>query len=185
MKKFNFLLLLVIGLLAGTQSFAQLAVDKGTKFLNVGVGVGGGYGYGGLGGYGGYNRGILLGASFEVGVAPNITVGGFADYRRISFSGITGLNDYGVNYIYIGARGSYHFNELLSLPTDKADLYAGIGLGYLSANYDNAYFNGYNAGGIFVPIHIGGRYFFSEKIGGFAEIGSGVSLLKLGVTFRF
>lgn len=183
MKKFNFSILFVIAMLIGTQSFAQLAVDKGTKFLNAGIGLGGGYGYGGLGSYGGFNRGIMLGASFEVGVYKNITVGGFADYRRLSFNGL-GVNDYGVNYIYFGARGSYHFNELLSLATDKADLYAGIGIGYLSANYDDAYFGGYNGGGVFLPIHIGGRYFFSEKVGGFAEVGSSSAPLKLGVTFK-
>lgn len=180
MKKFNFLLL-VIGLLIGTQSFAQFSVDKGTKLLNAGIGVGGGYGYGGLGGFGGYNRGILLGASFEVGILKNISVGGFADYRRLSFNGI-GV-DYGVNYIYFGARGSYHFNELLSIP-EKFDVYAGLGLGYLSANYNDAYFGGYNAGGVFLPIHIGGRYFFTDKVGGFAELGSSSAPLKLGVTFN-
>ncbi len=179
MKKFHFSFLLVLALLIGTQSFAQLAVDKGTKFLNAGVGVGGGYGYGGLGGFGGYNRGVLLGASFEAGVYKNITVGGFVDYRRLNFG-----SNYGVNYIYLGARGSYHFNELLNLSTNQADLYAGIGLGYLIANYDDAYFGGYNGGGVFLPIHIGGRYFFTETIGGFAEVGSSSAPLKLGVTFK-
>ena len=180
MKKFSFTLLLTTLLLVGTQSFAQLAVDKGTKFLNAGVGLGG-YGFGGLSAFG-YNSGVLLGASFEVGVYKNITVGGFADYRRISFSSV-GVNE-GISYIYIGARGSYHFNELLNVPTDKLDVYAGLGVGYLSANYDDAIYGGYNAGGIFVPVFIGGRYFFTEKIGGFLELASDVAPLKLGVTFK-
>lgn len=184
MKKFNFSLLLAILLLAGTQSFAQLAVDKGTKFVNAGIGVGGGYGYGGLGGYyGGYNRGILVGAAFEVGVYKNITVGGFADFRRIGFD-IPTVGNYGVNYIYIGARGAYHFNELLSIP-EKFDVYAGLGLMYLNANYDDTYFSGYGGGsGIYVPIFIGGRYFFTDKVGAFAEVGSTSAPLKLGVTFK-
>lgn len=172
MKKFHFSILLVLGLLAGTQSFAQYVPDKGSKLLNVGIGVGG-YGFGI-----GYSSSVSFGASFEVGVVKNITVGGFADYRRLSFSGIGGD---GISYYYLGARGSYHFNELLSLSTDKADLYAGIGLGYrgISGTY---YYGG--GGGIIVPIHLGGRYFFSEKVGAFAELASDVAPLKLGVTFK-
>ena len=175
MKKFNFLLLLVIGLLAGTQSFAQYVPDKGSKLLNAGVGLGG-YGLGV-----GYSSGVALGASLEFGVVKNITVGGFADYRRLSFNGLTGVNGDGVSYFYIGARGSYHFNELLSLSTDKADLYAGIGLGYLGVS--GTYYYG-GVGGIFFPIHLGGRYFFSENVGAFAELGSSIAPLKLGVTFK-
>ncbi|GAB3731926.1 hypothetical protein [Spirosoma lituiforme] len=172
MKKFHFSILLVLGLLAGTQSFAQYIPDKGSKLLNVGIGVGG-YGFGV-----GYSSSVSFGASFEVGVVKNITVGGFADYRRLSFSGLGGD---GVSYYYLGARGSYHFNELLNLGTDKADLYAGIGLGYqgISGTY---YYGG--TGAIIVPIHLGGRYFFSEKVGGFAELTTDVSPLRLGVTFK-
>lgn len=165
-------MLLVLGLLAGTQSFAQYIPDKGSKLLNAGVGIGG-YGLGI-----GYSSGISLGASLEVGVIPNLTVGGFVDYRRLSYSGIGD----GVSYFYVGARGSYHFNELLSLANDKVDLYAGLGLGYLGVS--GTYYAG-SVGGIFVPVHLGGRYFFSENIGGFAEIGSSVAPLKLGVTFKF
>jgi len=95
MKKLNFLLLLVIGLMAGTQSFAQLSVNKGSKFLNLGIGVGG---YGGIV-YGG---------------------GGVSD-------------SYGTTY---------------------------------------------------VPFHLGGRYFFTESLGGFAELGSSLATIKIGLTLK-
>lgn len=173
MKKIHFSILLVLGLLAATQSYAQYIPDKGSKLLNAGVGVGG-YGVGI-----GYSAGVSLGASLEFGVTKNITVGGFADYRRLSYSGLSG---YGVSYFYVGARGSYHFNEILNLSTDKADLYAGIGLGYLGAS--GTYYYG-GIGGLIVPVHIGGRYFFSESVGGFAELASDIAPLKLGVTFKF
>ena len=164
MKKFNFSILLVIAMLAGTQSFAQMSIDKGTKFVNLGIGVGGGY-------Y--YSAGVGLNAAVDFGVAKNITVGGSVGYRSFG-DGYGGFD--------IGARGSYHFNELLNLSTDKADLYAGLGLtyfkytGFASVYYDPSF--------IAVPIHIGGRYFFSDKVGGFAELGSSISVLKLGVTFK-
>ena len=172
MKKLNLLLLLVIGLLAGTQSFAQLAVDKGTKFINLGIGVGG-YGY--------FNgSGLGLNAAADFGVAKNITVGAVAGYRSYG-SGITSFD--------IGARGSYHFNELLNLSTDKADLYAGVGLSYFSFSYGDTYIrslgidNTYST--VYVPIHIGGRYFFTESLGGFAELGSSLATLKIGLTLKF
>ena len=174
MKKINFLFLLTIGMLIGTQSFGQLAIDKGVKLINVGIGVGG---YGGT-------SGIAFGAMADFGVAPNFTVGGQVAYRSFNY-GYLGFNDK-INYLYFAVRGSYHFNELLNLSTDKVDLYAGLGLGYQSVSYSDNYGTGFNnfGSGIYIPAHIGGRYFFSEKIGGFLELGSGVSPAMLGVTFK-
>ncbi|MDB5239584.1 MAG: hypothetical protein JWP57_209, partial [Spirosoma sp.] len=140
MKKLNFLILLAISLLAGTQSFAQLAVDKGTKFVNLGISLGG-YSYF-------TGSGLGLNAALDVGVAKNITVGGAAGYRTYG-SGVTSFD--------IGARGSYHFNELFNLATDKADLYAGIGLSYYRLSYGDTYLrslgiaNSY--GTTYIPIH--------------------------------
>lgn len=171
MKKFNFLFLLAFGLLVGTQSFAQLAIDKGTKFVNLGIGIGG-YGY--------FNgSGLGLNAAFDVGIMKNITVGGVVGYRSYGS---------GVNSFDIGARGSYHFNELLSLSTDKADLYAGIGLSFYRLSYGNTYLRSVGISDtystVYVPIHVGGRYFFTDAIGGFAELGSSLATLKLGLTFK-
>ncbi|MFD2573738.1 hypothetical protein ACFSUS_24070 [Spirosoma soli] len=171
MKKFHFAFLLVLGLLAGTQSFAQLAVDKGTKFLNLGIGVGG-YGY-----FSG--SGIGLNAGLDAGIIKNVTVGGLVGYRSYGS---------GVNSFDLGVRGSYHFNELLQLGTDKADLYAGVGLSYYRISYGDYYAgipgfsNSYNT--VYFLGHIGGRYFFTDKIGGFAELGSSLATLKLGVTIK-
>ncbi|MCY7358266.1 MAG: hypothetical protein LH609_12575, partial [Rudanella sp.] len=123
MKKF-FAIAALMGLLSvATQSYAQLAVDKGDKFLNLGIGLGG---YGGIG----FGGGIGLGASLEVGVVKNISVGAIAGFR--SFGG------YG-SYYSIGARGSYHFNELLSLSSDKVDLYAGLGLIYSGFTWNESF----------------------------------------------
>lgn len=168
MKKIHFIFLLAIGILASTQTFAQMQIDKGTTFINLGIGVGG-YGY-----FNGSGVGLNAGADF--GVYKNITAGGVIGYR--------GYGD-GVSSFDLGARGSYHFNELLSLSTDKADLYAGIGLSYYRLSYGNGYY--YNLGSystVYVPIHIGGRYMFSNNIGGFAELGSSLATLKLGVTLK-
>lgn len=166
--------MLLFGLLASTQSFAQLAVDKGTKFLNAGIGVGG-YGYF-------TGSGIGLNASYDFGVYKNITAGVVAGYRTYGS---------GVNSFDIGVRGDYHFNELINLPTDKADLYAGIGISYYRISYGDyyaglgqlGYATSYNT--VYVPIHIGGRYFFTDNVGGFLELGSSLATLRLGITFKF
>ena len=145
-----------------------MEIDKGTKFINVGIGVGG-YGY--------FNgSGLGLNAAADFGVAKNITVGGVLGYR--------GYGD-GVSSFDIGVRGSYHFNEILNISSNKADLYAGIGLSYYSLNYGSGYY--YNLGNYsttYVPIHLGGRYMFGDKVGAFAELGSSLATLKLGLTFK-
>ncbi|WP_266362983.1 hypothetical protein [Tellurirhabdus rosea] len=169
MKKI-FSFLVAAFLLISVQSFGQLSVDKGTKFLNAGIGLGG---WGGIG----YSGSVALGASFEVGVIPNLTVGGIGAYR--------GYSGYGA-YYSIGARGSYHFNEILSIANDKVDLYGGLGLIYSGWSWNESYIGFRDSyGGVGLGGHVGARYFFSEKIGGFAEAGFGVAPLQLGLTVKF
>lgn len=168
MKKIFAIVALFSMSLLATQSFAQLAVDKGTKFVNLGIGFGG-FGYGGIG----------FNAAADFGVFKNITVGPQVGYRSATDAAFTGFR---VNYLDIGVRGAYHFNELINLP-EAADLYAGLVLSYVNVSTS---FSGYggSASGLYVPIVIGGRYFFSEKVGAFAELGTAVSTLRAGVTFK-
>ncbi|RIV27757.1 hypothetical protein DYU11_05510 [Fibrisoma montanum] len=170
MKKFFASLVIASLLLTCTQSFAQLDVDKGSKFLNAGIGLGG---WGGIG----YAGGLGLGASFEVGVAKNITVGAVGAFR--SYSGFG-------SYYSIGGRGSYHFNEILSISDDKVDLYAGLGLIYSGWSWNDTYVGFRNSyGGIGLGGHVGARYFFKPALGAFAEAGFGVAPLQLGLSFKF
>ncbi|HCM75190.1 MAG TPA: hypothetical protein DIS90_02325 [Cytophagales bacterium] len=176
MKK-NFILVLIgfFSLLSGS-AFAQYA--KGDKLLNVGIGVNS---------Y--YNGGIPVGASFEVGVTDEISVGGSIDYLSHNYGTFFG-NDWRFTALYIGARGSYHFNELLNLKNDKIDLYGGLTLGYRSftwsdSSYGSGLGNSYGSGA-FLGIYAAGRYYFSEKVGAFLEVGAvGSTNAKLGVAFKF
>jgi hypothetical protein len=171
MKKLVAIGLIVLMSAVGTSAVAQLSVDKGTKFLNLGIGLGG---YGGIG-FGG--AGVAFTGSFEVGILKNISVGAVASFRTYSGFG---------SYYSIGARGSYHFNELLSLSDEKVDLYGGAGLIYSGFSYSDATIRSlYNYGGIDLALHVGGRYFFKEKLGVFAEAGLGVAPLSAGVTLKF
>ncbi|WP_234736569.1 hypothetical protein [Tellurirhabdus bombi] len=164
MKKALASLFVAVLLLTSVQSFAQLAVDKGTKFINVGVGVGGNYFY---------SAGVGFNGAIDIGVVKDITVGAAGGFRSFG-DGFGGFD--------IGARGSYHFNDLLNLTTDKADLYAGLGVTFFK--YTGPYSSFYNSSFVTVPVHIGGRYFFSDNLGGFAELGSSISILKVGLTFK-
>ena len=163
MKKIFAIVALCSLSLVATQSFGQMAVDKGTKFVNLGIGLGGSFLY---------SSGLGFNGALDIGVAKNITVGGAVGFRSFG-DGIGGYD--------LGARGSYHFNELLSTP-ETVDLYAGLGLSYFG--YTGLSGLGINTSFIAFPIHIGGRYFFSEKLGGFAELGSSVSAVKVGITFK-
>lgn len=146
-----------------------------TSYLNGGIGLASYWG-----------GGIPIGVSFETTLADNLSVGGSVDYARYGRN--YGGYKWSYNFIYAGARGSYHLGELLQTG-DKFDPYAGISLGVRIASYkDNAgygdYYNPYN-NGLYLGLHVGGRYYFTEKVGGFAEVGYGVTALRLGVTAKF
>ncbi len=152
------------------------ASSSGSKYLNVGIGLAA-YGAGGL----------PIGASLEVDLKNNISVGGFVDYARY------GYNNYGYKwnytFIYLGARASYHASELLGVANPRFDPYAGLSLGYRSARYSDhdGYYGAYSspyASTVFIGAHVGARYLFSDKIGGFAEVGYGVAALKVGLTAK-
>ena len=159
MKKlltFSFLLAALL-----TTSFKGLsqAYKQGDNLVNLGIGIANA-------------NGTAFGVSFEHGFTENISAGGSADFLSYSVLGS------GYTWLYFSARGSYHLGELLKAG-DKLDPYAGAGLGYLSSGGLSGF------GGIYPQIHVGARYYFTEKIGGFAEAGAGSAALKLGVAFKF
>ncbi|MBX2910910.1 MAG: hypothetical protein M9954_08425 [Cyclobacteriaceae bacterium] len=177
MKK-NWILFLLVGglVLSSGSAFAQY--EKGDKLLNIGIGVNS---------Y--YNGGIPFGASFEVGVTDEISVGGSVDYLSHNYGRVAG-SDWRFTAVYIGARGSYHFSELLNLKNEKIDLYGGLALGYRSFTWsDSAFGTGLGSSygsGVYLGIYAAGRYYFSEKVGAFLELGAvGSTNAKVGVAFKF
>jgi hypothetical protein len=148
------------------QSFA-----KGTKTANISLGLG----YGGLG---------VLG-SVEVGLVDDVSVGLIGGVTRRNYGYFE--SNWGVNYIVIGGRGSYHFNKILKkfdISVDKLDPYVGITAGFRGVTYDNSYsgYNGVDAGGMYGG-YIGARYQLKDKLGVMAEVGAPFS--SAGVTFKF
>jgi len=170
------------------------AFSAGDAVLNVGIGIGGNWGYG----WGsGTTATPTMSVSFEKGldaeVGPGtIGVGGVVAYKSITWKG----NRYGgsSNYKYtwsnsiIAARGAYHYDLLQN---NKFDTYAGLMLGVriVSFDYDGPNDSAYDlddsgaefASGLFV----GGRYYFTDKFAGFAELGYGLAYLNVGLSVKF
>ena len=158
---------------------AQEVFHKGTTAINAGIG---------LGSY--YNSLSIppLSVSLDYGVADNlingnngsISVGGFVGYAGGSQTYGTYKSSF--SYIALGGRGAFHYQF-----APKLDTYAGLMVSYdiASASSNSDYVGASVAtSGINWTLFLGGRYFFTEKIGGFAELGYGFYNLNLGVTFK-
>jgi hypothetical protein len=175
MKKQVLARFLVVLLLAFSSSMKAQDV-KGVNFINAGIGVGT-YGFVGTGG-------LPITASFEHGFSKNISAG-----LNLGFIQRKYADDWKYTYLVFGARGSYHFNEVLNVQNEKLDVYGGISLNYrhykIKYGHDiDDYYGSASGGEVDFGIHAGGRYLFSPKVGAFAELGYGISPLELGITFK-
>ncbi|WP_276878117.1 DUF6646 family protein [Chryseobacterium joostei] len=108
----------------------------------------------------GYGTGIT--GTYDYGLNKLISVG-------------AGLNGYFSNYknndkdnrVFVFGRLNFHLQEALNLPA-KWDIYPGVDMGVVGKDFG-------------IGAHIGARYFFTERIGVFAEVGNNGSL---GVSFN-
>jgi len=176
MKK-QLLLVMLAMLFVGTSNlFAQ--IEKNQSILNLGLGVNSFYVSSS-----GFNTTLPpIEGSFEYMTSDVISVGGFIGAYQSEF-------DYGFgsttkfNYLSIGGLSNYHF-----VNDEKFNAYAGIRLGYLgfNANYEDDFFSSldFKASGVLFGIQLGARYFFSQTIAANAEIGYGIALLNIGVSFK-
>jgi len=172
---------------AFTQLNAQV-YTKGQQDLHLGVGLLSTF-------YGGGFRSVLppINVSYEKGITENIGVGAYAGYAssRYNYAGYDNLNyHWTYNYILLGARGAYHYDVFKN---PKLDTYGGLMLGFTIANArfhsDNPLLNESNytspaSGGFTWSGFVGARYQFKEKLGGYAELGYGVSVLNIGLRLK-
>jgi hypothetical protein len=164
---------------------AQL-FSKNDKVINLGIGV---PTY--LGGNGYSTRLPLISGSFDYGLfdglldnKASIGVGGYLSYTANRFE-YTGGKGYDFSYLIFGPRASFHYN-----PVDNLDTYGGLMLGYnivgssVYGNADQSY-KPVNGSGFIPALYVGVRYFLTDNIAGFAEVGYGVSLIEVGLSFKF
>ncbi|WP_299579423.1 outer membrane beta-barrel protein [uncultured Sunxiuqinia sp.] len=147
--------------------FGQAPIAKGESQLNVGVGLS--------------SWGVPLYVGLDYGVHEDITIGGELSYR--SYNDNYANVNYDHSVLGISGNGNYHFNRVLELPSEW-DFYAGLNLGFYIWNSPKGY-GGSHSSDLGLGAQVGGRYYFSEKVGVNLEFGGGNAFSggKLGVTF--
>ena len=123
---------------------------KGDMQVNFGLGFG--------------NWGLPIYASFDFAVHDDVTVG---PEISLTFSE-------GGTYFGAVARGDYHFNRIIGIPSEW-DFYAGASVGYRSGYNYNAFFG----------VQVGGRWYWDERWGLNVEVGGGSTFGgRVGVSFK-
>jgi hypothetical protein len=174
------------------------AFGKGTNVINVGIGLGGDYTYIGPG----YSSSPNIIISYDNGtfdhVGPGIiSLGGILSYKSASFD----YSDYSYyynnswTYFILGFRSAYHWNFTSN---SHFDPYAGLILGYYDISYkESSNAPGYNVVGspyyystnygsyVGLTVYIGARYYVSDHIGFWLELGYGYSNAALGLSIKF
>ncbi len=173
----------------GTQAFTQV-FEKGNHAINLGLG------FGNTNYWGSYYEGFLpsFSGSYEYGIVEVpmgsqltgvVSVGGYLGWSASKYGSYSGNDEYyRVLDIIIGARGNYHF-----IFHDKLDTYAGIWFGADISSQkwkgdgtdpDVDFSNGGPTGGAYV----GARWYFTDNIAVYSEIGYLISVFNVGVTFK-
>ena len=185
MKKFLFTIAFaaVIHSFGMAQSSSSV-FNNGDNLLNIGIGVGSPF-FGS-----GYSASIPVNPTitYEKGVTDAISVGATFSYASSKYTYSDFTSDYTLkeSAIYIGARGSYHFNQLINLD-NNLDLYGGASLGYVIVSVsDNQGDSAAAASAAGFGLFAGAKYFFAPTTGIYAELGyESLSYLNIGITFKF
>ena len=168
--------------------------SSGTNVISAGIGLGSsiaGYSYG--------SQSPAISLQYERGLwnaGPGvISLGGYAGFKTYKYSFNDGVGDHyneKWSYTIIGIRGAFHYT---GMKTPNLDVYGGLMLSYNHLSYTGSYsgpqgsYSG-SSGGSYgsnmgFTAFVGARYFFAKNLGGFAELGYGVSYLNLGLAYKF
>ncbi|RTQ44872.1 hypothetical protein EJV47_27080 [Hymenobacter gummosus] len=158
--------------------------NVGDNVVNLGVGLGSRYSYAG--------SGVSVSPAFSLGYERGLRelgpgtlgVGVYAGYQGAK-SDFGGYGSYKFTDVIVGVRGAFHYPLV-----DKLDTYAGLGLGIRHAGVKwegSSTFGGMAASstGVYSGLFLGARYYFTESIGAFAELGYDQSYLKVGLAAKF
>jgi len=166
---------------------AQSVFNKGENTIQVGFGLGASFASGSL-------NIPPLQVRYERAVTDRLSVGGILGYSSSTYK----YDDYDVNYntgamiskkssidysyLLVGLRGNYHFETEES----KFDPYLGLTLGYNNVSVGESTYNiEVKSSAAILGAQFGSNYYFSERLGAWAEVGYGLGYLNLGITFKF
>ena len=130
---------------------------------------------------------VIYDYGFKDSYGPGvISLGGIAGYTSIKTERITQTGTSGEKYsvFILGFRSAYHMQFVPNL-----DTYAGLGLYYKkpSVSYygQTTVVRPVLKADLDLALIIGAKYYFNNKMGGFAELGvNTLSILTLGVVFK-
>ena len=188
MKKLIRLSVLVIALAIVSQSTVKAqAFKNGDMVGNLGVGFGWyGYGYGTTS-LPAFSLSIEKGIKDLENIGP-LSIGGILGYKHTSFAYASSY-DWSWNDIIVAARGAIHYDLF---KVSKLDTYGGIALGlriesFTDYNYVGSQYVKGSTSTIrpLLALYLGGRYYFSNKLAGFGELGYGLGYLTLGLSYKF
>ncbi|HEX8314983.1 MAG TPA: hypothetical protein VF609_08320, partial [Flavisolibacter sp.] len=132
-----------------------------------------------------------LTGSLEYAINENTTLGPVIGYTatedRANYAALGIIDTYTFSNFLIGAKGNHYFNT-----SESFEAYFGAILGYnaesmklksSSARNGTSEYNVAGGSGFFYGIHAGGRYKFSPSLAAHAELGYGIAILNIGLTF--
>lgn len=184
---------IILLLIACTTALSTLQAQRsmfnmGDKVISLGLGIGNTLYIGGTG----YSTIVPpLSLSYEQAVAEDIFdrgvlgVIGSVGYTAYKFRYMVDPYDFGWNYhnIILGAGSLFHYPLV-----ERLDTYIGAMLAYnvtTIAEFGNTGDNlADSVGGFLISAYIGGRYYFSDQVAAFVQLGYGVTYLTFGVSYR-
>jgi hypothetical protein len=190
MKKTIVLVTITFLLTANSSSFAQ-RFDNGDNLISLGIGLGSSFG-----GYTYSSQTPAISVQFEhgnwdVGGPGVISLGGYLGFKSFSYDGFSPGYSYSETWDYtvIGLRSAYHYN---GIHNKDFDVYGGLMLSYNMANYqfsssNPAYdylYQGDYGNGFTLSLYLSGRYYFTDNVSGFLELGYGISNFTIGASFK-
>ena len=161
MKNITKQLTIVVLLLTGSLSFAQNSEFVVSPYL----GIGGSLGSDKL-------KTPAFGVNAEYFLDETLSIGAQIGYSTVVREAIFGQPEEETGGIMVGGLVNYYWTD-----SDSFNFYTGGSLGY------DGHSGVYVDGGFYYEVHAGGRYQLSESLGIYGELGYGLSLLKLGVSF--
>ena len=186
MKKLTKLSVLVIAMaifLSQSTVKAQ-AFKNGDTVGNLGFGFGWyDYGYGTTS-LPAFSLSLEKGIMDLTNIGP-LSLGGIVGIKHATYAWASNY-DWSWNDIIIAARGAIHYDLF---KVSKLDTYGGVALGVRieSKSYYTTDYVKLSSSHTYVlfALYVGGRYYFSDKLAGFGELGYGLGYLTLGLSYKF